>query len=160
MPTHHQGPPSEVRALDAFIKLMRATDSIAADLARQLDALGLTLGQLAILEALLHLGAMSQQQLAGKIMRSGSHVTTVLDHLEQAGLVSRTRRADDRRVVDVALTPKGRRRIAQVFPKHARRIAERFGALPPAEQQELGRLCKKLGTGGRHRPASVDIREE
>ena len=88
MPTHHQGPPSEVRALDAFIKLMRATDSLAADLARQLDALGMTLGQLAILEALLHLGAMSQQRLAGKIMRSGSHVTTVLDHLERDGLVS------------------------------------------------------------------------
>ncbi len=147
MPTHHQGSPAEVRALDAFIKLMRATDSLAADLAKQLGALDMTLGQLAILEALLHLGPMSQQRLAGKIMRSGSHVTTVLDHLERDGLVRRARRTDDRRIVDVSLTAAGRRRIGQVFPKHARRIAERFGALSPDEQETLGRLCRKLGIG-------------
>ena len=53
MGTRYQGQPDEVRALDAFIKLMRATDSISADLSRHVSEAGLTLGQFGVLEALL-----------------------------------------------------------------------------------------------------------
>lgn len=145
MGTHYHGTPPETRALDAFIKLMRASDSIDADLSRHLREIGLTQGQLAILEALLHLGPMSQQQLAAKILRSGSNVTTVVDNLEKQELVRRTRRSDDRRVVEVSLTEKGRRHIEERFPLHARRITELLAALEPGEQAELAALCKKLG---------------
>jgi len=145
MPTHYRGKPADVLALDAFIKLMRAADSVYADLHRQLAGLGLTHGRLAVLEALLHLGPMSQQQLAGKIMRSSSNVTTVIDNLEKQGLVRRTRRTSDRRVVDVSLTAAGRRHIETRFPQHVLRIQQLFGALSDAEQRTLGRLCRKLG---------------
>jgi len=145
MGTHYHGTPRETRALDTFIRLMRAADSVYANLHRHLGEIGLTHGQLAILEALLHLGPMSQQQLATKIMRSGSNVTTVLDNLEKQTLVRRIRRSDDRRVVNVSLTPKGRRHIAERFPLHARRITELFAALDPKEQTQLGELCRKLG---------------
>jgi MarR family 2-MHQ and catechol resistance regulon transcriptional repressor len=147
MPTHFQGSPAEVRALNAFIKLMRASDSVTADLGRHLGALGMTAGQLSVLEALLHLGPLCQHELAGKVMRSTSNVTTVIDNLERDGLVKRTRRVDDRRVVDVSLTPAGRRQIERIFPAHVGRIAERFGRLTADEQAELGRLCRKLGLG-------------
>ena len=154
MPTHHRGTPGETRALDTFIKMMRAADSIYADLHRHLREIGLTQGQLAILEALLHLGPMSQQMLAKKILRSGSNVTTVLDNLEKQNLVRRTRRLDDRRVLDVSLTDKGRRHIVERFPPHARRITELFSTLEPDEQVQLGALCKKLGRSVRRQPDS------
>lgn len=154
MGTRHRGTPEQTRALDAFIKLMRAADSIYADLHRHLREIGLTQGQLAILEALLHLGPMNQQQLAVKILRSGSNVTTVLDNLERQDLVQRTRRLDDRRVVDVSLTDKGRRHIAERFPLHARRITRLFSTLEPDEQEQLGALCKKLGRSVRLQPDS------
>ncbi len=145
MGTHYRGTSRETRALDAFIKLMRAFDSIDAELNRHLREIGLTQGQLAILEALLHLGPMSQQQLAAKILRSGSNVTTVVDNLEKQDLVRRTRRSDDRRVVEVSLTAKGRRHIEERFPTHVQRVTELLAALEPDEQAQLATLCRKLG---------------
>jgi MarR family 2-MHQ and catechol resistance regulon transcriptional repressor len=145
MSTHYRGTPAEQRALDAFIKLMRATDSVSADLSRHVAAEGLTLGQFGVLEALLHRGALCQGELGTKLLRSGSNVTTVVDNLEKRGLVQRTRRADDRRVIDVSLTPQGRRLIRRIFPAHARRIVRLFGALSADNQQRLGELCRTLG---------------
>ena len=145
MPTHHRGSPREVRALDVFIKLSRACDSLQAPLDRALGELGLTTGQLGILEALLHLGTMCQRDLGEKLLRSNSNVTTVLDNLEKGGLIRRERRQDDRRVVDVSLTGKGRTVIEKVFPRHAANIADLFDGLTAGEQEQLGKLCKKLG---------------
>lgn len=147
MPTHFQGSATQVRALDAFIKLMRATDSVTAELSRHLGGLGMTMGQLSVLEALLHLGPLCQNQLASKVMRSTSNVTTVIDNLERDGFVTRARRTDDRRVVDVALTPAGRHRIQTIFPAHVGRVTGLLGRLTADEQAELGRLCRKLGLG-------------
>lgn len=146
MPTHFKGEGSQVRALDTFIKLTRASESLDARLAAALAAEGLTTGQLGILEALLHLGPLTQSEIGRKLLRSGGNITTVLDNLERRGLVRRKRRTDDRRAVSVELTVDGRRLIARVFPAHARRIALGMAALTAAEQEELGRLCKKLGT--------------
>src|SRR5260370_323000 len=60
----------------------------------------------------------------------------------------RARAADDRRAIVVALTPKGRRRIAAILPAHLATIVEQMSVLTPAEQQQLGALCKKLGMAG------------
>jgi MarR family 2-MHQ and catechol resistance regulon transcriptional repressor len=145
MGTRYKGTPREVLALDGFIKLMRATDSVSAHLSRHTEAAGLTTGQFGVLEALLHVGPMGQRDLGAKLLRSGSNVTMVLDNLERRGLVRRTRRKDDRRAIEVALTAEGRRLITELFPKHARRITRLFGALSSRDQQRLGALCKTLG---------------
>jgi MarR family 2-MHQ and catechol resistance regulon transcriptional repressor len=145
MGTHFKGTSQEVLALDGFIKLMRATDSVSAYLARHTEAAGLTTGQFGALEALLHLGPMKQRDLGAKLLRSGSNVTMVLDNLERRGLVRRTRRKDDRRAIEVALTAEGRRLITDLFPQHARRITRLFGALSSRDQRRLGTLCKTLG---------------
>ena len=145
MGTHYKGTPPEVLALDTFIKLMRATDSLSAHLSRHTEAAGLTQGQFGVLEALLHLGPMTQRDLGAKLLRSGSNVTMVLDNLERRGLARRTRRKDDRRAVEVDLTADGRRLINDLFPKHARRITRLFGALSSRDQQRLGTLCRTLG---------------
>jgi MarR family 2-MHQ and catechol resistance regulon transcriptional repressor len=145
MGTHYAGTPQEVLALDGFIKLMRATDSVNAYLTRHVAAAGLTMGQFGVMEALLHLGPMNQCDLGAKLLRSGSNTTMVLDNLERRGLVKRARRKDDRRAIEITLTPDGRRLIGDLFPQHARRIARLFGALTPRDQQRLGAMCKTLG---------------
>src|SRR5579862_6725750 len=111
MATHFQGDAREVRALDAYIKLSRASSTIDARLATNLARLGLTTGQLGVLEALMHLGPLSQGELGRKLLRSGGNVTTVIDNLERRKLAVRTRNREDRRVVTVALTGRGRRLI-------------------------------------------------
>src|ERR1700690_3197649 len=111
MPTHFNGDPNERRALDAYIKLSRASGTLDARLAANLARLGLTSGQLGVMEALMHLGPLSQGELGRKLQRSGGNVTTVIDNLERRNLVARTRNRDDRRVVTVDLTKAGRRMI-------------------------------------------------
>lgn len=147
MGTRHRGSATEIRALDVFIKLMRAADSLTADLSRHVSDNSLTLGQFGVLEALLHLGPLSQVDLGGKLLRSGSNVTMLIDNLQKRGLVRRTRRNDDRRVIDVSLTDAGRDIITALFPTHARRIVQLFGALSPAQQEHLAELCRTLGRG-------------
>jgi MarR family transcriptional regulator, 2-MHQ and catechol-resistance regulon repressor len=147
MPTHYQGRKETIRALNAYINLARASDSILARLSAHSEAHGLTLGQFGILEALLHLGPMFQKDLGRKLLRSGGNITTVLDNLENLGFVRRERQRDDRRKILIRLTAAGRRFISAYFPSHAAAIAKEMDRLSPKEQEELRRLCRKLGRG-------------
>jgi MarR family transcriptional regulator, 2-MHQ and catechol-resistance regulon repressor len=145
MPTHFQGPKQSVRALNAFINLARASDSLMARLSLQLESEGLTTGQFGILEALLHLGPMCQKTLAEKLLRSGGNITLVVDNLEKHGWVRRERQDDDRRKILVHLTPEGRKLIGRIFPRHVEAIVEEMSRLEPAEQEALRNICRKLG---------------
>jgi MarR family 2-MHQ and catechol resistance regulon transcriptional repressor len=87
--------------------------------------------------------------LGEKLLRSGGNITLVIDNLEKHGLVRRERQTEDRRTIVIHLTPKGMRLIKRVFPGHARMILKEMSQLKPKEQEDLRRLCRKLGTGGR-----------
>ncbi|MBI1983584.1 MAG: MarR family transcriptional regulator [Acidobacteria bacterium] len=147
MPTHYAGTPGEVKALDAYIKLMRAAESVSGRAARHLAASPLTLSQFGVLEALFHLGPLCQRDLGRKLLRSGGNIVMVVDNLEKRGLVERRRGKQDRRFVTVHLTGKGRRLIARIFPRHVAVLVKQMGALSASEQEKLGRLCRRLGRG-------------
>jgi MarR family 2-MHQ and catechol resistance regulon transcriptional repressor len=147
MPTHFKGCKETERALSAYINLIRASDSLVSKASAQLEQSGMTLGQFAILEALHHLGPMCQHALAEKLLRSGGNVTLVVDNLEKRGWVRRERQKDDRRMVQIHLTPKGARLIAKVFPEHAIAITKIMNELTVNEQEELRRIAGKLGHG-------------
>jgi len=108
---------------------------------------GVTLPQFGILEALHHLGPLSQGELAEKLLVTGGNITYVMDRLEEQGLVCRTRAPEDRRVVRARLTDEGHRLVASVFPGHAEYVRDQVGHLAPEEREELRRLLKKLGKG-------------
>jgi MarR family 2-MHQ and catechol resistance regulon transcriptional repressor len=147
VPTHFRGDSATKRALNAFINLARALNSVAWRLTADLEQQGLTTSQFAILEALLHLGPMCQRALGEKLLRSGGNITMVLDNLEKHRLVRRERQSDDRRMIMIYLTAKGQELIERVFPHHAKEIAKEMSRLTPSEQEELRRLCRKLGRG-------------
>jgi MarR family 2-MHQ and catechol resistance regulon transcriptional repressor len=142
---HYKGRPQEKRALDAYVKLMRAAESVTAHVNRRLDAAGLTVSQFGVLEALHHLGPLFLSDLARKILKTSGNLTMVVDNLEKRGLASRCPDATDRRFVRVSLTPRGKKLIAGLFPAHAREITRALSALSPAEQAALAALCRKLG---------------
>jgi MarR family 2-MHQ and catechol resistance regulon transcriptional repressor len=145
MPTHYQGAPEEVRALNVIIKLQRAAASVGGRLSGTFQEAGLTESQFGILETLYHLGPLHQRDLGCKLLRSSGNVTLVLDNLERRGLVERVRGTDDRRFVCVHLTAAGRRLIADLFPRHVAAVVRELAVLTPQEQDELSRLCRKLG---------------
>ncbi len=147
MPTHYQGTEQEIRALDAYIRLTRAVDSITSRLFNEPHLQGLTLTQLGVLDVLLHLGPSSQKEVARKILKSSGNLTLVMDNLEKRGLIRRERQAHDRRFLTVSLTPAGRELIETVMPAHVADITCMMSALSPSEQEMLGELCKRLGLG-------------
>jgi MarR family transcriptional regulator, 2-MHQ and catechol-resistance regulon repressor len=146
MPTHFPGSRAEMRTLDTFIKLTRCTNSILARLAERNTIGALTYSQFAVLEALYHLGPMTQSEVSQKVLKSGSNMTTVIDNLERDGLVRRERDAEDRRVIHVHLTESGSSKLEAVLPGHIAALVEEFSVLSASEQETLGALCKKLGT--------------
>ena len=147
MGTHYQGDDREVRALDAYSKLMRCVAMVGSNVQRSLSQEGLTPSQFGVLESLFHLGPMCQKAIGRKLLLSGGNITTVVRNLERRGLVSRTRDRKDRRFVTLALTPEGHAMIEGMFPSHASTIARLMAQLEPEEQATLGALCRKLGRG-------------
>jgi MarR family transcriptional regulator, 2-MHQ and catechol-resistance regulon repressor len=145
MPTHYRGTTEEVLALNTYIKLQRATNSLEARLAHRRTMADITGTQFGVLEALYHLGPLCQGEISAKLLKSGGNITLVVDNLEKRGLVQREREPHDRRMIVVSLTPAGRELISQIFPKHLAAIVDEMSVLTPEEQQTLGDLCRKLG---------------
>lgn len=147
MPTHFTGSRAEVRTLDSFIKLTRCTDSLFARLSERNTLGSLTPSQFAVLEALYHLGSLTQGEVSQKVLKSGSNITTVIDNLERLGLVQRQRDIEDRRVIHIHLTDAGAARLEEVLPGHVAALVDEFSVLSASEQETLAQLCKKLGKG-------------
>lgn len=145
MPTKYKGTREEKRALDAFIKLQRAAETVATRTTAHLTAYDLTTSQFGVLEALYHLGTLSQRDLAQKLLKSTGNISVVLKNLEKRGLISRERNLDDTRYMEVSISKAGQELLASVFEKHVQGIVEEMTVLTPEEQNELARLCRKLG---------------
>ena len=139
------GNKKEARALNTYIKLMRAAESLTARVHRNLSLAGLTVSQFGVIEALFHLGPLSQNEIGQKILRSSGNITMVIDNLEKRQLVKRKRNQVDRRSFIIHLTDAGQKLISDIFPSHAKLIADELNILTAKEQQILGNLCKKLG---------------
>ena len=145
MGTHHKGSEDEIQALNSYIKLMRASQSVSVRIHRHMSEHGLTAGRLGVLDALYHLGPLSQLDLARKNLVSAGNITMVVDNLEKRRLVKRERQSQDRRIVKVRLTQEGRALFSEIFPKHVKIIVDEMGALSFTEQGDLASLCRKLG---------------
>lgn len=147
MPTKYTGSAEEVRALNAYIKLMRCANSVTSRLNPLLASAGLTTSQFGVLEALYHLGPLHQKDLGEKLLLSGGNITMVVNNLEKQGLVVRLKTGTDRRYVSVHLTWRGTEVIKRIFPQHLKEIMQQFSVLTDHEQEQLAKICKKLGLG-------------
>jgi MarR family 2-MHQ and catechol resistance regulon transcriptional repressor len=145
MPSRHQGTEEERLALDLTIKLARASQALMNRVMCQVVAAGVSPSQFGVLDALYHLGPMTLGDIAKKHLKSPNNMTSVVDTMERSGLVERRRCAQDRRVIYVDITDKGREIFAKLWPGHVERLVEAVASLEPEERAELARLCKKLG---------------
>ena len=137
--------PRTLGALDAYVKLLRASRAVVGRVEPRLTQAGLTPTQFGVLEAILHKGPLSQRELSRKVLTSAGNMTDLVDKLEQRGLVRRTRQKADRRSVKVELTEAGRGLIEPLFTHHAGDIAVAMGGLDEAELHQLSELLRRLG---------------
>ncbi len=109
-----------------------------------LEAHGLTLGQFDILATLRRhstRGGLPPRELLKSVVLSSGGMTARLDALEVAGLIQRRPDGDDRRMVKIELTLKGRKVIDAAT---VTRFAEAKGSLPDLSAPERKQLTEVL----------------
>lgn len=147
MGTKFDGTDRQIAALNLFIKLMRASDSVAASINSFIAENGLSVSQFGVLESLYHLGPLNQTGIASKLLKTGGNITMVIDNLEKRGLVKRKRSKKDRRYIHVHITNEGSKLIKDIFPSHVDNIVARLSVLGVEEQLTMSDLLKRLGRG-------------
>ena len=147
MATKYKGSVKERNALNAFISLNRAVETVRININKNFQHNGLTESQFGVLEALLHLGPLCQKDIAEKLLVSSGNITMVIDNLEKRKLVKRNRSENDRRYIHIELTKSGKNLIQSIFPDHVDSIVKEFSILTAEEQKTLRNLTKKLGKG-------------
>jgi DNA-binding MarR family transcriptional regulator len=111
-----------------------------------LEKHGLTLGQFDILATLRRhdpKGGLPPRELLKSVALSSGGMTARLDALEEAGLIARKAAPDDRRMVVIELTPKGKRVIDAATATRFAEAKESLPNLTAAELETLTRLLRK-----------------
>jgi MarR family 2-MHQ and catechol resistance regulon transcriptional repressor len=137
-----------------WLVLMKAYRSLQRHARCSVETSGLGLSDFAILELLLHRGQQPVNTIGRRVELTSGAITSAVDRLEAQGLVARTADPTDRRTRFVSLTPKGRKRIGEVFGGHERTMGDVASSLTKTERETLVRLLKKLGRGAEERPPS------
>ncbi|MBN1381756.1 MAG: MarR family transcriptional regulator [Deltaproteobacteria bacterium] len=133
------------KALNMWLKFIRAYSTYNKRAAEHLKGFGLSTSQYMVIECLGHFGPLLTGELCKKTFRSGGNMTFVVDGLEKADLVNRIIIEDDRRAIMVGLTPKGKEIYNEAFAKHAEYLDGLATALSEDERAEFARLLKKVG---------------
>ncbi len=101
-------------------------------------------GQNRLLVVLSEHGSITQRALGEVMQRTPATLAQQLASMEEAGLVERRRRRDDRRSVEVRLTDAGRDAARRASEERVRRADELFGGLGDRDRRELARILGGL----------------
>lgn len=127
------------QVLEAIIYLYTESRRLTKELARRADLTG---PQLTVVKMLEQIGDLSLSELSERIRAQNSTVTGIIDRMERENLVTRERSKEDRRVVYIRLTAKGRR-LAEEIPVEPMEIFR--SALESLTASEVRELVKILG---------------
>lgn len=126
--------PEQNDLLIALRKITRAIDLHSKRLARET---GLTAPQLLVLQSVSRTGRAKPSDIARQVHLSSATITSIVDRLVRAGLVSRERSAEDRRSVEVVLTDAGQSSLEAAPELLQQEFLSAFGRLEDWEQSLL-----------------------
>nr|BFD91278.1 hypothetical protein KitaXyl93_26380 [Kitasatospora sp. Xyl93] len=129
--------------------MTRAIKRIRRQTGWRLEPYGITPGQARALRMLAHVPgcetpdhAMRLSDLADKLHIAPRSATTVVDALEEAGLVERSPDPADRRAVRILLTEAGRAAVDRIGQVRDEVAQEYFGEVSPADEEVLLRVLR------------------
>lgn len=137
------GPPTEALE-EAFQSLRRVMMAMRGRWHARLVTHGLTFPQWLILKSLKRRGRMTVREIADTCEVTSANVTGILDRLERDGLVTRSRSAEDRRVVYVRLTETGHARFKEVTSGAAGVFEGMFDGWTPEELATLRAMLDRV----------------
>lgn len=142
----HDDTPTLAPALASSFRhlLAHATLAVEAEVARELETLGLTPRHVGVLANIAHNGPMTQRALGDLLAIDRTTMVGLIDALEAQGLVARERHPEDRRAWAITLTARG-----ETTQEWAARMTEQseqraLAALTERQRGELARLLAKL----------------
>ncbi len=135
---------ADVLALESQVcfALSVASRSVVAAYRPVLEPLGLSHPQYLVMLALWGSRSLSLRELSEQLRLEPATLSPLVKRLEAAGLVARTRRTDDERVLDITLTTQGSRLREQALAVPAE-MMDRLG-LDRSELEQLHRLMTRL----------------
>jgi DNA-binding MarR family transcriptional regulator len=116
---------------------------LARELRREIHSLGVTSGQVSLLVAIDQTPGITASMLADRERISAAAMSGQLKQLEGAGLITRER-ATDRRRVGVTITRGGISVLRSVRKKRTAWLTQRLAGLTPAEREAIERAIEPL----------------
>jgi MarR family transcriptional repressor of emrRAB len=92
-------------------------------------------------------GTMSPSELADAAGEKSANITRLTNELTDKGLITRNASADDRRKLELSLTPKGLALIESFLPEICGLLVRQGRHLTVSEQVQLEKLLKKFLSG-------------
>jgi DNA-binding MarR family transcriptional regulator len=131
---------------EAFLSLVRTTALLTDQFERTLKTAGVTFAQYNVLRILR--GAepegLCRNEIRDRMLTRMPDMTRLLDRMEEAGLVSRSRDDDDRRMVRTHVTLDGRRLLDDVADQVADEHRGRLGCLGAERLQVLVEILSEV----------------
>ena len=129
---------------EVTLNLSRTADKLQGAFGRLFKTQGITGAQYNVLRILRGAGEpLTCQEVAGRMITRLPDITRLVDRLEEASLVVRSRTPEDRRVVLTAITKPGLRLLDTLDEPVLRLHREQLAHLAPGELAELNRLLLK-----------------
>lgn len=137
----------EPSRVDAAMQTYRMLTRTARALRRSVNATlkehGLTGAQFSLLTSIPSEG-IPLTQLANRSWADPGNVSGTIDRLESSGWVTRERSADDRRVVLVFLSDRGKELLAALVPRHREAVDRALSGLSLEQMEQLRTLLAIL----------------
>mgnify|MGYP003625391057 CR=1 FL=1 len=136
-------PPYWQDVLVSLRRIIRATDLQSK---RILKASGLTIPQVMVLRAIDALGDVTVKRISDAVSLSQATVTTILNRLQDKGLIERVRGQADKRVVNARLTTVGCEVLADAPPLLHEQFIDRFESLADWEKTQILSALQRVAT--------------
>jgi DNA-binding MarR family transcriptional regulator len=129
------------RIVEALVYLYTESRRVTKEVARRY---GLTGPQVTVIKMLEAFGDLSLTELSGRMRAKNSTLTGIVDRMQRDGLVERARSEEDRRVVLIRLTERGRALAAEVPIASMQIFGTALRSLSREERATLRQLLRKV----------------
>ncbi|MDH2900844.1 MAG: MarR family transcriptional regulator [archaeon] len=130
---------SDSLELKAWRSLRDTYKVVYAKVNSDLRRYGLTPPQYSVLRAIgqSQIGSLAMNEIGKDLIVTYANITQIVDNLEKGHYLKRVRETEDRRIVRVRLTQKGRSLWKKISAIHRKQIAELMRGLPAEELKNL-----------------------
>jgi DNA-binding MarR family transcriptional regulator len=129
------------QVFEAIVYLYTESRRLTKELAKRAQLTG---PQLTVVKILETLGDLSLSELSDRIRAQNSTVTGIIDRMEREGLVVRARSTEDRRVVHIRLTEKGKELAREIPVEPMEIFRSALESLSAQETREFLRILTKI----------------